>query len=500
MIEINWKWIAYVLIAAILLIFFADGIVASAVAPEESETTITPAPAIVKAPMGNTSNGTIEVYQRDTIYWGDVCDLALVEGWYGKLIHESGKIVDVSSFTHKILIDPKVFPVGEWYQWADFDENDRTFAFYVQEKRPMRVNISPLVNTTTPSIKPYTQPIPIKHVGDILVARGDPLNIQFRNAKIWIFGRILGYYDYKTINNTIVLNVSDIQRLEPGTYTLVAEEYDNKSPNFFFRYDPENDRFEYFDPAQFKVMYVDMIGLDPRTRLERFRQIQKYTPDYFTEYTLIVEDPRLEITDLSQQYINKTTFSQTVRGYTNVRRGTVLTFIIDEDVQRRSGQDYSTFKTLAMGSDNPGDMRWFELTMPLLWENYDAGHHSITGTSAIGGSISVDYDVYEAPEHSFIPNNTIKYMNGSEWRADPTPLIIEKVVTQEIIKVVTKEIPVPPPQESVDKAQTAALFSLVTTILVIVLGCILGGGAIWYYRSVYTRAKFRKTFFKGGLK
>src|SRR5574344_1185883 len=34
-------------------------------------------------------NGThvIEVHQGDTVYTGDVCDLRLVEGWYGKLVH-----------------------------------------------------------------------------------------------------------------------------------------------------------------------------------------------------------------------------------------------------------------------------------------------------------------------------------------------------------------------------------------------------------------------------
>lgn len=520
MITLNWKWILYLLLAAALLFCAAAVVVANATTNLTDNSTVTPTVTgyvpevvetgaqanVIKAGTSNKTSpgGIITVYQRDAVYWGDVCDLSLVKGWSGKIVHRTtGKVVDVSSFTHKIYIDPKIFDTGEWDKKADFDESQVDIAFYVAANRPPGSrNTTTVLEPNTTSIKPNIQPIPVKHVGDILVARGDPLNIAFRNAKIWIFGRINGYYDFTTVNGDIQINKTMISRLEPGNYVLVAEEYGD-SPNYNVRYNAEKDWIEYFDPVQFKIQFLELYGLDPRTRLDKFRKLKELTNDTFTEYDLIVADPSVDITSTDQQYINKTVFTQTVRGYTNVAKGTELTFTVDKDVLRRDPDvnrtKYSVFTDTARGSDNPGDMRWFEKTLPLVWDNFGPGEHTITVDTAIGGSMTTDYTVYEAPEHSYIPNNTIKYINGSEWRPDPTPLVIEHVVTQEVIKVVTKEVPVPPPQESVNKAQAAALNSLVMTIVIVVIGVVVGGFSIWYFRSAYIRAKYQRTYFKGGL-
>jgi hypothetical protein len=404
-----------------------------------------------------------------------------------------GNIVDISSFTHRIYVDPDVFPTGTWHQWSDFDENaGNTVAFYVRSSRPVEgENVTP-IETPNVTLKPYIQPIPVKKVSDILVARGDPLSISFKKAKLWLFGTKSGYYDFMTVNDAITLNKSQIERLEVGTYVLLAEFPNEKTAQFNMRYDAAKDRLEYFDPNQFKILSIELSGLDPNTRLAKFRSVRNISTDNFVEYKLVVEDPKIDIASLDQVYINKTTFAQTVRGYTNVGIGDELTFWIDKGKTDR----FNVFYTTARGSGNPGEMRYFEITIPLLWENFAAGHHSITGTTAIGGNVAVDFDVYESPDHTYIPNNTIKYVNGSEWRPDPTPIVIEKTVTKEIVKVVTKEIPVPPPQESVDAAQSKAVNQMAQNIVILVGVCISVAGVVLYLRSAYCRMRDRRKEWK----
>lgn len=485
MIEFNWKRILIMICICILLTAFSIVVVASAVKYDDSNDLI--------APMSNSTSGSYEVHQRDTVYWGDTVDLSLVSGWYCKFIHaDSEQVVDACSFTKKIYIDPNIFEPGEWDQWSDFDEgHGMTIAFYVKKYKPSvdLDNVTPVETPNVTVLKPYIQPIPVKKVTDILIARGDPLDISFKKAKIWIFGVKSGYYDFNTDkNNSIYLNKSVIQNLEPGNYVLVAEMYSNKTDSANMRFDAKNDSLQYFDPVTFKIVTVSFAGLDPQTRLAKFRSVRNISQDNFNEYKMVVQDPYIEIMSLDQSYINDTTFAQTVRGYTNTATGTLLTFQIDKDTARR----FNLFYTNAKGSGNPGEMRWFEITIPLLWENFVAGHHSITGTTATGGSVTVDFNVYESPEHSFIPNNTIKYVNGSEWRPDPTPIIVTEVVTKEIVKVVTKEIPVPPSQASVDAGAYAANVKMATLIVTGLAVIGVGLFAFWYSRRVYCKWRDRK--------
>ncbi|MCK9593702.1 MAG: hypothetical protein M0Q91_17010 [Methanoregula sp.] len=493
MTNINWKWILYFLAAVILLISLAAVVVTTAISNEEFERKY--GVDVVTAHMGNATGG-IEVHQRDTVYWGDTCDLSLVNGWYDKLIHaDTGKVVDISAYQYRILIDPETFPEGEWDQWSDFDEeHGNTISFYVAQSRPVGNTTLPepvpVENTTL--IKPITQSMPIKHVSDILIARGDPLNVAFKKAKVWIFGTTAGYYDFMTVDNAIVLNATVVKKFEPGTYYMVVEQPGKDKVEFTMRYVPATETIEYFDATQFKIMTVSLSGLDPRTRLDKFRKVRDLSTDLFTEYKLEVEDPYIEITSLDEQYIDDEHFSKTIKGYTNTKIGTELTFIVDKD--RKGTDSYSTFTTTAQGSTNPGDMRYFEITVPLLWDNYGAGHHTVTATTAIGGSMSVDFDVHESPDHSFIPNNTIKYVNGSEWKE---PVIIEKTVTVTIVlptptaeKIYVNVTPSIETQQQVQYdanvkfAQTAAL---VIGGVVVVLG--LSVYVLWTWKRRRDRIK-----------
>jgi hypothetical protein len=486
--EINWKGILWFVTIVIILVAALCFVTASAISDEEFSRRYG---NYTGAPMASdemiAENGSVEVHQMDTIYWYDVADLALVEGWYGKLYHEpTGKIVDVSSFSHKIFIDPDVFPIGEWDQWSDYTERGgNTIAFFVAAKRPFK-NVTESTNESVSNvtIPSYVQPIPVRKVTDILVARGDPLSVSFKEAKLWLFGTKSGYFDFNTVNGAITLNKSMIQALEPGTYTLLAEFPNNKTNQYNMKYDSKNDTMSYFDPNLFRIVTISFSGLDPQTRLAKFRSVRNASQDAFYEYRMQVQDPSIEIASLDQQYINETVFAQTVRGYTNVAIGSLITFKIDPEKTDR----FNTFSTQARGSGNPGEMRWFEMTIPLLWENFNAGHHTINAMTEQGGTMTVGFDVHESPEHSYIPNNTIKYVNGSEWKE---PVIVEKIVTIVLPTptpiTIIQTVKVPPPQASVDEAQSKAVNSLAVNIIVIVVSILVCIGIFMYWRSARCR-------------
>jgi hypothetical protein len=53
------------------------------------------------------------------VYWNDTVDLSQLEGTTGIITRfPGGQCVDVSSNSHKIFIDPSIFPAGVWYQWS----------------------------------------------------------------------------------------------------------------------------------------------------------------------------------------------------------------------------------------------------------------------------------------------------------------------------------------------------------------------------------------------
>jgi hypothetical protein len=530
----DWKYILFLIIVAILSIAAIDfyiGIASAAdnltvnttptinLTPTKTPTpiplynTVTPTPSPtpkVVPVMANVSapNGSVPyyVYQGDTVYLGDTVDVSGVMsgvlnfayyGGYGELDGDQ-YLLDLpnrKSGYYRFYIDPAIFGsrLGKWYKWNGYVERQANNLLFVVAagKRPV-VNQSPLIaaNNTTNQPPPVIAPVPIRHISDILVARGDPLNIVFKNAKIWIFGRTFTYFDSATINNTIALNGSITQGMVAGDYTLVAQQYNNNSPNYNLRYNDTNHQIEYFDPVNFRVNYIDLYGIGGTVALEKFRSIQKYTRDEFTEYSLTVQDPYIEITSLDQQYINGTTFVQVIRGYTNLRIDTVIDVTIDKEKLTEDSKKYSIFHSSVKGTNKPGDMRWFEATAPLLWNNYVAGHHTVT-VEGNNASMYVDFNVYESPDHSFIPNNTIKYIGGNEFVPTPTPITVEKVVTKVVTQLVT--VPVTPSNEQVYAQQKVASektwWEGVTRIVAVVGGSVFLIGGIWYGIYTYRRAK-----------
>jgi hypothetical protein len=182
-----------------------------------------------------------------------------------------------------------------------------------------------------------------------------------------------------------------------------------------------------------------------------------------------------------------------VKGYTNVQPGTIMNFALDEKDQTR----VHWFNTTAMNG-NPGDMRTFEVFIPVYWDDLKAGvMHTISGYTDIGGSIFRDFPVRESPDHSFIPEQSVKWIDDrNPWVPTPTPITVTQVVTQ----MVTVTIPVTPSNEQVLAQQLEAVNITetqketdywngvkVAAVIVVILVILIGG--ILYLRSVNRRAR-----------
>jgi hypothetical protein len=219
---------------------------------------------------------------------------------------------------------------------------------------------------------------------------------------------------------------------------MVIQSWGNESQNFNARYDPVKDQIEYFNPKIFQVLRVDLkpLGLNQEVRLQKFREIWQYTLDDWKEYNLVVQDPSIEITELEQESWTENQTYLHLLGYTNVKNGTPLTFIIDEDKQTVRSLKYSSFTTNAQGTGS-GDMRWFEISIPLIWENTYVGEHSLTANTSAGGEMRYDYHIWEAPESSYVPPKTVKYIGGNEFVPTPTPEVLTVEVTRDVIHTVT---------------------------------------------------------------
>jgi hypothetical protein len=89
----------------------------------------------------------------------------------------------------------------------------------------------------------------------------------------------------------------------------------------------------------------------------------------------------------------------------------------------------------------------------VYWDDMKEGMHRISGYTDAGGSIYRDFPVRISPEHSFIPNATVKWLGDENpWKANMTiadPIIITETV--EVVRTVT--IPVTPSNEQLQEAE-----------------------------------------------
>ena len=536
------KSIAF-LIFCILLIYpvIADNTnttVAIATNPTQVPTGFVPTPTLA---VTSTPTPIIPyhpyIHQGDSVYINDTIDISGVVPPYPELAYWNGydmydsnasyivKIPDTLNAYYSFYLDPSIFltRTGKWYKYdpnVGFEPNGNNLAFVVYpqsyKNSTLRYSNGSVFNLTqyivgnySSSSGPITPPVEIKHVSDYLLAIGDPFIITTNETtNLWLFGRINQLADYQSFNSTqINVSPSVISGFEPGAYTLMMQTIRNGSTNFTVKYDNQNSAIKWFDPTTFTIQGLSTLGLSPQVFLQKFEQIIPETYDNFELHNLTLQSPSIDIQSISEMMSNSNaTINQAgvteyntnisfieVKGYTNVKIGSIIRFILDQNEQTDKTIKAYTSTAVVGGTGNPGDMRWFDIAIPVDKYNMATGPHTITGyTNLSTGGTTAMFDIYSAPAGTYIPPATVRYVAGQygeqEFIPTPTPVTVIKTIpvpgpTQTVIVTIT-------PSEDEIKAQQQIVIvqEEKTWALRIIIGAIVIFG-IWYLISLYLRRR-----------
>lgn len=417
---------------------------------------------------------------------------------------------------YDFYIDPAVFGTytGNWYKWDGmYSPNENSIAFYVVNTvrnatltmingTVVATNVSYIQPNTTfekPWIEQKSPPLPKVYVADYLVARGDPLSVGFEGDwKLWLFGSTAELLDVRAINGTVNIGAETMQSLPEANYKLIQQQMGTYTKDFVFRYNNEDDSYQWFDPKTFTVK-TESIATIRNTWLtyNKFKEILPTTQDKYTEWTLELQAPEITINRMDEvgeksaknfyltDDVRGNVSLQNIRGYTNLALGTRLSVYLDYIPGAR---DQKPVYTYVQDNGGAGYKRVYNATLAVYYEGISPGMHSITvmtDAGKMGIVTQADFMVNVMPSDSYVPAQTVKWIGDvNPWSLNTTvqpPQIVERVV--EVEKRVVVEVP---PSDAVVKAQQmAALYDIVMQI-VVVIGLI---GVAFYARSVYIRTK-----------
>jgi hypothetical protein len=503
--------------------------------PTQVPTGYVPTPTMV--PTSTPTPVTIPthyIYQGESVYINDTIDISGVVPPYPELAYWNGYDMYDSNASYIITLpvyksgyyhfylDPTIFSTrtGNWYKYdGTFEPNANNIAFVVypqsMKNSTMRyangtlVNISEMIlNNYTDMEIPIRPPVEIKHISDYLVARGDSFSIKTNaTTNIWLFGRIDELFDFKSTNATeIDLSKDVLSGFETGDYTIMMQTIGNTSNNFTVKYDDSTHEIKWFDPTSFSIDKININGWSPQVVLEQFQKILPETLDTFKTYKLELQDPSIEIQSISETHTPNYTIDEAgiteyntnlsyieVKGYTNVAIGSTLKFIVDEKQQTPKTLFSHTTTTVSGGTKDPGDMRWFDVMIPVDKYNLATGEHTVSAYTNISDTGTIyTFTIYMAPAGSYVPPKTIRYISGQygpeEFVPTPTPIVQTVTVTipgptQTIIVTVT------PSDEQVKAQQKIISDENIKTwgTRIIIIGIVMG--IIWYLISLYLRRK-----------
>lgn len=493
----------------------------------------TPTPIPTSTPKPITTP-THYISQGESVYLNDTIDISGVVAPYPKLAYWNGYDMYDSNASYIITLppyksgyyhfylDPSIFEtrMGKWYKYDDkFEKNGNNLAFVIypqsMKNSTMRyangtlVNISEMIlNNYTDIEMPIQPPVEIKHVSDYLLAKGDSFSIKTNETtNVWLFGRVNQLLDYKSTNITSINISNDIlYGWESGSYTIITQTLGNASKNFTVKYDQTSQQIKWFDPISFTINVLNTNGFSPQVLLEQFKKIIPETVDKFKTYKLELQSPSIEIQSISEILTPNYTIDEAgvmeyntnisyieVKGYTNVAIGSVLKFVVDEKQQTPRTLDSHTTTAVSGGSNDPGDMRWFDVLIPIDKYHLALGDHTVTAYTNLSTSGSIyTFTLYAAPPNSYVPPKTIRYISGKygpeEFVPTPTPIIQTVTVTipgptQTVIVTVT------PSNEQVREQQKVIADENIKTwgSRIIIAGIIIG--IVWYLVSLYLRRK-----------
>jgi len=491
------KWIAGLFTACFLLLILISVFI------------IPPASAYGITQNITVINTTPRIEQGSVVYIDEMYDISGVTGWsnkiawYGKYATEPNYditpvIVTLPGRTHSTTTSQYYYTIsngtfspypGRWFQYYnDEDQHGNLEAFYVELYRPYHLNetnMSGVISyeifdnsTTLVSPKPYI--LAEVNISDYLIARGDKFNLtvdQLTHA--WLFGRIDYLYDYQSFNGTIDVEKEFIETLEPGSYTLLLQTPSIPNFDFTVKYNSETNMIDWFDSKSFAVYHESLEGCSPQVTLEKLKRIFKGSNDNYNIYKFELQDPSISIRRIDQVYKNGTSVLD-VRGYTNVAPGTMISLTLDQNKHSYIGE---------AAGDNPGNLRYYQIYVPITLNELPNGVHTISAMSATGGEAYSDFVVSELPADSYVPNATLKYIvDRNPWIPTPTPEIITKIevvsVPGPVVTVtVTPAIEVVHTQQ--EKVMNEKIWFWVPRVIISIIGIVV----LIYLLSVYLRGR-----------
>jgi hypothetical protein len=392
---------------------------------------------------------------------------------------------------YSFYIDPAIFKSrqGYWYQYdVIYERSANKRAFYVSDKCINNANATTLVNPAN-NIPVLINPIVMdtRHVADILLADDDPLYLDVTEEpiRVWVFGKTGTLFVNDTIANatTPLIPKSITKTWSNGEYNLLVQKRGNNS--MFDAAYTKNTRTSFtkymLTPALRSMPEVDVTGFSPYMVRERLVQILNQTDDEYTLYKMVIQEPTVEITGYQEIPIGNYSVME-VTGYTNKIHGTPITLYVDINLNMMKSFSYP-YMTIFSENASIGDYRPFHGFIPLYYDQLGGGEHNLTAALQSGKYSDVEFHVmFDTKPHN-VPSEYYKFIDGRPFIPTPTPVVIEKVVTQQVIKT---EIRTVIEKEAVNY-ETLAIKVILTLILPAVVVLLFVGVPLTYIMSVVIR-------------
>jgi hypothetical protein len=268
---------------------------------------------------------------------------------------------------------------------------------------------------------------------------------------VWIFNGDDNSILY-SVNKTSQIIFNDIQigNLEPRDYKILIQTIGNISPNLDVIFSDK--MIKWFDRSSFEVKEIPTENLVPSEAIKKLQNIFPFTYDNYQIKTLAVQDPEITIGYISQISVGSAkdyyrdsgrrgnVSLMDVRGYTNVFPGTNLSVTLDEATNNpREIKKLYTYPGKAQGT-YLGDMRYYQIYVPLYWDDLKPGMHNLTARTERGGYAIVNFPVTEDAPDSYVPPQTIRFMGDrNPWVPNltvPEPVVvIETKIVEKVISI-----------------------------------------------------------------
>jgi len=435
-------------------------------------------------------NSTYYMNQGDTAYLNQYVDISGVIPPYQYIAYWDGYDMYEGNATYKIdvwqmtnseyfnfYIDPAIFTTrtGRWYKYNGYYERaGNNLAFIVARAKPILQNTTNITYQNpkqVPIVLPTHPALPTQHISDYLIARGYNFSINVNlTANVWVFGAKDFIYDYRSQKNIVNITSEMASGLSAGDYKVLVQIPRNDTNDFMVQYNQNTSAIDWFDASTFNIRHWDTMGQSPENVLYQLQTIFPQTRDTFMMFKLTVQEPTITIDRIDvMNLLNDTRTGNDaslalqpasyvdVRGYTNLPPDIPILITVNPNFNiTGDNAGDGSIGTLTEGTAG-GDMRTFKAIVPIHLYNLPIGRNFI-GAKIVGSKMitTADFYIYGSPDGHFTPNKTIRYVAGrygpEEMVPTPTPITVEKIVTQ--VVTVTVTVPVTPSNEQVYAQQT----------------------------------------------